>query len=335
MIKFGISENYVPGWGVVQAIREVYQNFIDYGEFNVEIDDIGDDKVAVHISNDFKPETWEFLKIGFSKKKDGSIGKHGEGLKLAGLIFLRNGLSFSIGSSAGVACALFYEDDSLGKCYGLKTSPAPYRRFEVCFECDKKDIQVFNKDRVKEEDILHKSGYGCIVDKLKGNIYVGGLYVCNVKDLKYAIDFKSAFMELGRDREVPSTFDLEYFTNKVINSCSKELKLRASDVYNREFNQGDIPAILAKKFTPVVDSSGAMRLQSGKTIITDKNLISKISKNKDVAKKIEKLKYNVVFKSRKSPATVLKELKRDLYLTTGQEMKLDTVIRLSQKWRNK
>lgn len=69
MIKFSISENYVPNWGIVQAIREIYQNFIDYGEFKVEIKKITDTTSSVLLSNDFIPENWEFLKIGFSKKK--------------------------------------------------------------------------------------------------------------------------------------------------------------------------------------------------------------------------------------------------------------------------
>ena len=117
MIKFGMSEDYVPNWGVVQAIREIYQNFIDYGEFSVQIDQINDSHSSVRITNDFSPENWEFLKIGFSKKGDGAIGKHGEGLKLAGLIFLREKRMFRISTPIGRADAAFYEDDQLGTCW--------------------------------------------------------------------------------------------------------------------------------------------------------------------------------------------------------------------------
>ena len=35
VINYFISENYIPDWTVQDAIREIYQNFIDYGEYSV------------------------------------------------------------------------------------------------------------------------------------------------------------------------------------------------------------------------------------------------------------------------------------------------------------
>lgn len=335
MIKFGISENYVPNWGVVQAIREVYQNFIDYGEFNVDIVDLEDGKVFVSIENDFTPETWEFLKIGFSKKSSGAIGGHGEGMKLSGLVFLRNDLRFRIYTPFGTAKACFYDDDSIGKCYGLDIVDAKVDKFKVSFECKSNDIDIFKNSVIKDEDIKHHSSYGDIVNKEEGNIYVGGLYVCHLKDLKYAINFKPMYISLGRDRDIPSTWDLEYYTNRVINSCESELKFKASDVTNREFNCGEIPNSLAKKFTPIIGKGGNMRMQSGKTIVTDRGLVNKIADNPTVKKKIEKLKYQALFKTRKSPTTVLKEYRESLGLSLDQDSKFATLIKLSTNWKNR
>ena len=33
MIKYGISKNYLPNWGIQEALREIFQNFLDFGEY--------------------------------------------------------------------------------------------------------------------------------------------------------------------------------------------------------------------------------------------------------------------------------------------------------------
>lgn len=335
MIKFGISENYVPNWGVVQAIREIYQNFIDYGEFEIVINRITDTHSSVTISNNFSPENWEFLKIGFSKKKEGSVGQHGEGLKLAGLIFKRSNKMFRIYTPIGRASAAFYEDERLGTCYGLDISEMTSDKFEVYFEADNKDLEMFQDGYVKKEDILQSSFYGNIVDKKAGNIYVGGLYVCKIERLKYAIDFKPQYVELGRDRDVPSTWDIEYYTNQIVNLCSDKLEFKASDVNNREFNVGSIPDELSEKFKPAYTDAGDIIMKSGKTIVTDIDVIKKISRNPVVAKRVEKLKYIAMFKTKKVPSTVLQELKDSLNLSVEEKVRFDTIIKLSRGWKIK
>lgn len=335
MIKFGISENYVPNWGVVHAIREIYQNFIDYGEFDVVIDKISEELSSVTISNDFIPNDWEFLKIGFSAKKDGSIGKHGEGLKLSGLIFRRNQLNFKIQSSIGTAIPSYYNDNLIGVCYGLEISEDISDKFQIYFEAKPSDIEIFEDGYIKKEDILHTSYYGSIVNKNKGNIYVGGLYVCKLEGLKYALDFKPQHVDLGRDRDMPSTWDMEYYTNLIINSCSHKLDFKPSDIHNREFNVGSIPHELSSKFKPVYSESGDLQMKSGKTVITDSSTINKITKNPIVAKRVEKLKYIVTFKSRKAPFIILTELKDSLNLDAEEKIKFDSIIKLSKNWKLK
>jgi hypothetical protein len=333
MIKFGISENYVPDWGVVQAIREIYQNFIDYGTFDVSITQITDGHSCVRISNDYNPDSWEFLKIGFSNKKDGSIGKHGEGLKLAGLIFNRNKKGFRIDSPIGRAEPIYYEDDNIGVCYGLGISDIKTDKFEIYFEADDSDIEVFKEGYLKDEDIIHSTYYGNIVNKKKGNIYVGGLYVCYLKDFKYAMDFNPDLVNLGRDRSVPSTWDLEYYSNKIVNECSGKLDFKPEDVYNREIKCGDIPCKLSSQFKPVKGKSGEINMKSGQTVVTDREIVRKISKNPVVAKKIEKLRYTAIFNTRKAPSTMLTDVKKELNLSTHQKIRFDSIIKVSRGWR--
>ncbi len=335
MIKFGISKDYVPHWGVVQAIREIYQNFIDYGEYDVEVIEINDTVSSVRLSNDFKPESWEFLKIGFSRKKDGAIGKHGEGLKLAGLIFNRNNKVFQISSCLGQAEAEFYDDENIGSCYGLSINETTSERFEVYFEADSKDLSMFIEGHVKKNDILQSSYCGDIVKKEAGNIYVGKLFVCKLPGLKYALNFNPDCVDLGRDRDMPSTFDLEYYTNQIINSCSHKLEFKPSDINNREFNVGSLPSELTKQFRPIMSDEGDIQMKAGKTIITDKDQINQIAANPEVAKKVEKLKYAVIYKQKKTPSTVLTEFKNSLNLNSNERLRFDSIIKLARGWKVK
>ena len=36
IIKYGIGFDYLPKWGIKEALREIYQNFNDYGAFETK-----------------------------------------------------------------------------------------------------------------------------------------------------------------------------------------------------------------------------------------------------------------------------------------------------------
>lgn len=336
IIKFGISENYIPDWKINQAIREIYQNFIDYGDFDVHIDKISDTTSYVTLSNNFNPVDLEFLKIGFSKKSEVAIGKHGEGLKLAGLIFIRNNYKLVVRTNKYEITPAFYNDDNIGDCYGMECVDYDGKKFEVSFEADNSSLDSFNEGRINDsEDILSVSHYGNIVKKNKGNIYVGGLFVCLFKGLNHAFDFNPVYVTLGRDRDFPKVFDIEYYANKIINSCEKELTFNASDITNREFNIGEIPTKLARKFNPVITDSGNIHMQSNNTIVTDEIMILKFLKIPLIAKRLERLKSFTNSKSRKSPHTILKELKSELCLNDLEEIKFNSILKMSINWKAK
>ena len=88
-IQYGFGKEYLPNWNIEHALREVLQNYMDYGKYTyyAKINNDSEELYNVTIKNDYKPNNLEFLRIGNSMKEDGSIGKHGEGLKMAFLIF--------------------------------------------------------------------------------------------------------------------------------------------------------------------------------------------------------------------------------------------------------
>lgn len=215
--QYGIGENYLKDWGIKHGLREIYQNFMDYGEFQEEITIKKANKVLVSISNDFIPQNFNFLQIGESKKDSPSArGKHGEGLKMAMLIFLRSSLFFSIKTKKDLILP-YWSESFVGKTLAIKFKRTKnLNKFTVSFICD---IDIFNDFRnniITEKDIIFKDNYhGAIVDKAQGNLYSGGLFVTNLNNLKKAYDLSPDRLSLDRDRRIPSSFEVSYHTSKI------------------------------------------------------------------------------------------------------------------------
>ena len=230
IVNYGIGENYLKDWGIQEALREIYQNFIDYGTFTqkigtvVKYNDIN--YVTVTLSNEFKPDNFSFLKIGESQKddKENSIGQHGEGLKMAFLIFLRLNYFIELKGNNHKIRPIWQEQPILGTTLALKFKPFESNsNFYVGFTIPKSEFDYFNNNLIKKKDIIYSNSYhGDIVDKPIGNIYSGKLFVCNLKNIKKSYNFPPARLKLDRDRKVPGSFEVSYHSSK-INEAQAEI----------------------------------------------------------------------------------------------------------------
>ena len=221
-IDYGFGREYLSNWSIKEALREVLQNYIDYGDYNVTTSEHGDNsKVFVTITNNYNPEKLEFLRIGNSDKgsNQDAIGHHGEGLKMAFLIFLREGLTFRMSTPLVVIKADWKQDSMVGETmviyYDTHMNTNDFISFETWFECPKDVYDDFINNIVIEEDIIYKCHIGSIVNKPKGNIYSGNLFVCHVKNLSKSYNIKPQFLPLDRDRSVPRDWDVEYYTSQI------------------------------------------------------------------------------------------------------------------------
>lgn len=206
LINYYISENYIPHWSLEDAYREIHQNFKDYGLHNIEILNVEKqpDLDIVIISNSFKPDSTDLLIIGESNKNDKQIGKYGEGLKMAALVILRNKGALKINSDKFSANFILIENDTTS----IKTLGVDIREYS-------RDIPLFDKDNSFQVELILPAGsfkeyqesiitpidaihtrenYGSIVNKPKGNLYVGDLYVCNISKLITLIIFILEFV---------------------------------------------------------------------------------------------------------------------------------------------
>ena len=98
--ELSISADYVPEWGVTEAVREFFQNAIDEQRRDSENSmffDYDPKGQVIRIGNRHSDLDIKTLLFGESTKrgKEEMIGSHGEGYKIATVVLLRTGKQVS------------------------------------------------------------------------------------------------------------------------------------------------------------------------------------------------------------------------------------------------
>lgn len=243
-IELTIAPNYVPSWGIVEAIRELFQNALDQQEQypDNEMDwSYDEDEQKITISNKTSTLTAQTLLLGATSKAGdvSTIGQFGEGYKIATLVLLRNNKKIT-----------FYN-------YGAKEVWRPRfvksRRFEtdvLTFFIDKHiwksipdsnltiEVEGITRDEWENHivpsnlhlqygnQVIESSKYGDAINQ-PGKVYVNGLYVCDYEPYVYGYNFKPEYIQLDRDRKMVSDFDLRWSASRIWarSKSAKALKL--------------------------------------------------------------------------------------------------------------
>ena len=244
----GMSINYCPTWGVVESVREFFQNAHDEEIVNPENKMyFGYDKESqtLHIGNKNGRLTTSTLLLGQSSKRDNAetIGQHGEGYKVATVVLLRNGKSVKVYNradkevwTAKTVKSRRYQADvvvfDIEKVSIFKSVPDHDLIFEISGIDEDEyqaivDSNLFLQDLKEGEDyIVSNPGYPittrmCKVltgEKHAGKLFAGGLYVTTSKYAKYGYDFAPELVKLDRDRGFIDGIDLQFLTAKVISA---------------------------------------------------------------------------------------------------------------------
>lgn len=338
LIKYGMGREYLLDWGFPEALREIYQNFRDYGKFKeVVTSDIhgSDGLYSVMMTNSFAPEGNDFMKIGVSGKRGigSAVGKHGEGLKMAAMVLKRSGCEVCIQYRDVQLDGVFYEDPFLGECFGFEVSElvpaANVEGFLLSFQIPVGEWRTYDESLLTPEDVIHSSYHGDLLDKPKGEVYVGGHFVSVVEGLEYAYNFKPEFVELDRDRKVPRDFDVIYNASQILQNW-KNLQLK--DVVSKDAAyMGSVPHRIAKKFKPsmvgdkVVFRAGAVQAPQK---IADRLMSMPLNQ-----KRVARMKYSVSRK--RTPNSVVKEFLDRYHHLFSSEGRADAQVLLkkSKGWK--
>jgi hypothetical protein len=255
LIQYGFGLDYLEHWEISHALREIFQNYLDFGYYDIQtIEEKNTDNLIVSISNKYTPTDLEFLRIGNSGKRNDSntIGKYGEGLKMAFLVFKREGLKIKIRTQTHEFIPTTYTNE-LGVCFGIEYTNNKVKSefFTTMFTLPKPYYEVFIKNIITSKDIEYTNEYwGSIVNKPKGNIYVGKLFVTNMHNYSKAYNFNPSRIPLDRDRAMPSSFDIKYAASQINNAYGK---WNASDIKYEDMQFiSQIDEVKAASFTPKI-----------------------------------------------------------------------------------
>lgn len=251
LIHYGFGRDYLKDWGREHAYREVIQNFIDFGYFEDVVTCSGDLGECI-ISNGWQPENLEWLRVGNSQKNNvNAIGKHGEGVKMAFMILLREGYNSRIMTPKHVIYPKFVNDQEIGECFCFEYEEHGLSnvQFSIRFEAPYDELMAFKKNIIRPEDVLFDDKYfGQIVNKPRGNIYCGSLFVCNIEGITAAYNIRPAHLPLDRDRSAPRSFDLEWACSRIQESQGK---FTAKDLSNNDFRYvSSIPKSVKETIQP-------------------------------------------------------------------------------------
>lgn len=295
IISYGISINYLKHWGTHEALREVFQNFMDYGEYHLQTTiDESTNNATISIKNSYEPNDLTFLAVGNSEKESvNARGKYGEGLKMAFLVFIRNGFSIEV-YTQGEKYYPIIEETRLGTTLAIKIEPVEtfLQGFKIVFSLPLLVWEDYQSKVIKKEDIMfNHPQYGSIVDRDKGNIYCGGLFVRNVNNLTYAYDILPEHLSLDRDRSLPSTFDVNWATSKIKQAYGKT-KIEDFTYSDTEYID-EIPANVKKQIRPrLIGNTIVPTYQSGgKTVVINNTKVKTLIENDSFfAKTIKRIK---------------------------------------------
>jgi hypothetical protein len=234
-VQLTLTPGYVEDWTVVEAIRELFQNALDNQTVNPENEMYFNyDGEVLRIGNKTSILPLESLLLGSSTKRndDKTIGKHGEGYKVAILVLLRLGKKIT-----------FY---NYGKREVWTTRLIKSRKFNNALipeiTVNRKFIwsKVPSHDLIIEVEGVTQEDYNLVVDsnlhlqhdverketadnsgsilmseKYKGKLYVNGLFVGHNKQFSYGYDVKPSQIRLDRDRRLVDTVNLAIVSSKI------------------------------------------------------------------------------------------------------------------------
>ena len=222
-IQLSLHKNYVSEWDVKYAIREIIQNIKD----NPSEEIINIDKGVLYLGNvDGKLDKKTLLLGNSSKLTNDTIGKFGEGYKLALLVLLRSGITTTIFTNDEIWSCSFkkhyiLDEDVLtinisknntivnGILFKIDGINEDYSIEELL------DSLLLSSQRYKKiydgEDI---SIYENFENEDKGKIFVNGMFITKISNFEYCYDFKPDILEFGRDRNIVDEFEVCYATSK-------------------------------------------------------------------------------------------------------------------------
>lgn len=226
-IELSITSAYQSKWGVWEGIREIVCNGID-----ADKETVGGAPLKVtwnnnvlSVENQGTTIPHEALLMGHSTKMDRSdtIGQFGEGFKIGILALVRDGYPVKVRNGSEVWDAAL-EQSAKFKAEVLVFNVQGGRKNENRVRVEIGEVTADTWEHIRErfrwlqeidDDKTVTTGYGTLLlgGDQAGRIYVKGVFVRQISDLRYGYDLSS--VTINRDRDILDSFDMNNATRKI------------------------------------------------------------------------------------------------------------------------
>lgn len=215
-----LTRAYVRDWTSVEAIRELLQNNIDFGDGKLTAE-VGE--TAITITSPGARLEPRSLLLGHTTKADDdkAIGSFGEGYKIALLVLAREGAEVNIFNDGLKWNAELRHSDTFGEevlfVDEVESSfGAGAVEFAIFGLQPEVMVKVIENTLQLQSDlgVIHTTSHGDIMIDRPGKLYVNGLFVCDT-ELVYGYNMKPEHIKLERDRQTVDSWDLRWMTAKM------------------------------------------------------------------------------------------------------------------------
>lgn len=224
IIPLSIAKSYVSHWSWWEGIRELLQNAVDTGDFDVQTTWNG--QIIINSRGGKIPVS--ALLMGKSGKEDDedTIGKFGEGMKLAFLVLGRLGADVVVHNDDECWRPSFqYSETFQEECLAVGVYPAEEATGDVriCISGVPEKIIELVEDRflpIKGITPIYTARNGEAYEKddeKDCSVYVNGIFIAKIKGkYKFDYNFRPSAFTLDRDRNTAKDFEVRWEASKLL-----------------------------------------------------------------------------------------------------------------------
>ena len=226
--ELSLSPDYVPKWGFWEAARELLQNSIDQHVENAHsLKVLEFEEPYLTIGNTFCSLPTKTLLLGVTNKRGSlsSVGEFGEGYKLALLVLTRLSYSVIVLNNDTIWVPRFEHSEKYGeKILTVSVHKAATPVNGVFFRIHDVSEHDFGK---LTENYLGDAERNQILEEehLRQRVFVNGLFVCKIAELRYGYNFSPDRLRLDRDRQIAATWEVKSESSRLWADSGDERKL--------------------------------------------------------------------------------------------------------------
>ncbi|MGM5482342.1 MAG: hypothetical protein ACQESF_02665 [Nanobdellota archaeon] len=370
--ELSLSPDYVQDWGIIEAVRELFQNAIDQEAVNPENEmnwSYEDETLTISSKQSVLDKSSLLLGNTTKNTDNKTIGSFGEGYKLALLVLARSGYDVQVINAhtkevwtPKIIKSKRYNSELLV----IDVSKPVFSKIpkhslsfviqgidQATFEVIKETNLHINED---EPEKIIPTDYGGIIESpgFEGKIFVNGLYVTTLDRFNYGYDIKPVFIEIGRDRDLVNSFSIarvstkmwlatgmfDFIRNMVKKNYEDISALRDIIKFHSYSPAEDFQKYMTEKF---IEENGGKSVpvssQSQYSLFAQKNYGVRPVFVNPTEKEVLDIKTPSAIEVAKhddlTPKEILLKLKSNLCLTEDEIKLFNEVIELSENWKNR